>query len=109
MILNGGNEIFSVESKTLGLTRKYDIDFEGIIPFIEDQFEDNSNARIRRWAKAFMDNIECESCLGSRLNKESRNFLIDLKSINDLSKMDIIELKNGFHRSIQNFQKENKL
>jgi excinuclease ABC subunit A len=96
VILNGGNETFSVESKTLGLTRKYDIDFEGIIPFIEDQFEDNSNARIRRWAKAFMNNIECESCLGSRLNKESRNFLIDLKSINDLSKMDIIELKKWF-------------
>ena len=96
VILNGGNETFSVESKTLGLTRKYDIDFEGIIPFIEDQFKDNSNARIRRWAKAFMDNIKCESCLGSRLNKESRNFLIDLKSINDLSKMDIIELKKWF-------------
>ena len=40
--------------------------------------------------------LKCESCLGSRLNKDSRNFLIDLKSINDLSKMDIIELKKWF-------------
>ena len=96
VILRGGNESFSVESKTLGLTRKYHIDFEGIIPFIEDQFNDNHSARIKRWAKGFMDNIECKSCLGSRLNKESRNFFIESKSINDLSKMDIIELKKWF-------------
>jgi len=96
VILKGGNESFSVESKTLGLTRKYHIDFEGIIPFIEDQFDDNHSARIKRWAKGFMDNVECKSCLGSRLNKESRNFFIESKSINDLSKMDIIELKKWF-------------
>ncbi|MDA9107281.1 excinuclease ABC subunit UvrA [Flavobacteriaceae bacterium] len=96
VILKGGNESFSVESKTLGLTRKYHIDFEGIIPFIEDQFNDNHSARIKRWAKSFMDNVECKSCLGSRLNKESRNFFIESKSINDLSKMDIIELKKWF-------------
>ena len=96
VILRGGNESFSVESKTLGLTRKYHIDFEGIIPFIEDQFNDNHSARIKRWAKGFMDNVECKSCLGSRLNKESRNFFIESKSINDLSKMDIIELKKWF-------------
>jgi excinuclease ABC subunit A len=96
VILRGGNESFSVESKTLGLTRKYHINFEGIIPFIEDQFNDNHSARIKRWAKGFMDNVECKSCLGSRLNKESRNFFIQSKSINDLSKMDIIELKKWF-------------
>ena len=96
VILKGGNESFSVESKTLGLTRKYHIDFEGIIPFIEDQFNDNHSARIKRWAKGFMDNIECKSCLGSRLNKESRNFFIESKSINDLSKMDIKKKKKWF-------------
>ena len=37
IILNGGKESFSVESKTLGLTRRYKIDFEGVITFIENQ------------------------------------------------------------------------
>ena len=36
------------------------IDFEGIIPFIEDQFNENHSARIKRWAKAFMDNVKCK-------------------------------------------------
>ena len=39
MILNGGNEKFSVESKTLGITRDYKIDFEGIISFIKNHRE----------------------------------------------------------------------
>ena len=46
IILYGGNETFSVESKTLGLTRKYDIDFEGVLPFIESQFNENHSSRI---------------------------------------------------------------
>ena len=98
VILNGGNETFSVESKTLGLTRKYNIDFEGIIPFIQSQFNENHSSRIKRWAKGFMEKEKCSSCLGSRLNKESMHFLIKSKSINDLCEMDIIELKKWFKK-----------
>ena len=35
IILNGGNESFSIESKTLGLTRKYKIDFEGVVALLK--------------------------------------------------------------------------
>ena len=98
VILNGGNETFSVESKTLGLTRKYNIDFEGILPFIQSQFNENHSSRIKRWAKGFMEKEKCSSCLGSRLNKESMHFLIKSKSINDLCEMDIIELKKWFKK-----------
>ena len=41
MILYGGNEKFSVESKTLGVTRDYKIDFEGVANFIESQFKNS--------------------------------------------------------------------
>ena len=98
VILNGGNETFSVESKTLGLTRKYNIDFEGVLPFIQSQFNENHSSRIRRWAKAFMEKEKCSSCSGSRLNKESMHFLIKSKSITDLCEMDIIELKKWFKK-----------
>jgi excinuclease ABC subunit A len=33
MILNGGNEKFSVNSKAAGVTKEYKIDFEGISQF----------------------------------------------------------------------------
>ena len=99
MILNGGNEIFSIESKSLGLTRKYHIDFDGIIPFIKSQFDENYSNRIKRWAKGFMNTIKCSSCNGSRLKMESRNFFINNKNIYDLCSMDISSLKKWFNKT----------
>jgi excinuclease ABC subunit A len=98
IILNGGNETFSVESKTLGLTRKYEIDFEGILTFIENQYNENHSSRIKRWANGFMENQICSSCNGSRLNKESMNFYINEKSISNLCDMDIYDLKKWFSK-----------
>ena len=96
IILNGGNESFSIESKTLGLTRKYKIDFEGVITFIENQSNDVYSAKIKRWANSFMDKITCEVCNGSRLNKQADYFKINNKTIHDLSMMDIVDLKKWF-------------
>ncbi|NNC71090.1 MAG: excinuclease ABC subunit UvrA, partial [Flavobacteriaceae bacterium] len=38
VILYGGNEKFDVVSKDVGITRNYEIDFEGIINFISNQY-----------------------------------------------------------------------
>src|SRR5690606_28316173 len=76
MILYGGNEKFSVVSKTLGITREYKIDFEGIIRFIENQYNENTSASVKRWAKEYMDKAECPECGGSRLRKESMYFKV---------------------------------
>ncbi|MCM5664141.1 excinuclease ABC subunit UvrA [Galbibacter mesophilus] len=96
MILHGGNEKFSVESKTLGITRDYKIDFEGIISFIKNQFEESQSTSIRRWAKGFMDKIDCPTCNGSRLRVESLYFKINEKNIAELSSMDMVDLAAFF-------------
>jgi excinuclease ABC subunit A len=109
IILNGGKESFSVESKTLGLTRKYKIDFEGVITFIENQSKELYSARIKRWANSFMDKVNCESCGGSRLNKQSNFFKISNKTIHDLSKLDIIDLKKWFDKIESKLDKRKKI
>ncbi len=91
IILHGGKEKFTIESKILGITRDYDIDFEGVANFINSQYKSDSTALVR-WAKAYMDKIECPVCEGSRLRKASLYFKVDDKSIADLVKMDIVEL-----------------
>jgi excinuclease ABC subunit A len=96
MILNGGKEKFSVESKTLGITKEYKIEFEGISNFIKNQFDESSSTSIKRWAKEFMDEIDCPECEGSRLKKEVLYFKIHEKNIADLSQMDISELNEWF-------------
>ncbi|WP_439152055.1 excinuclease ABC subunit UvrA [Winogradskyella sp.] len=91
VILYGGKDSFSVESKLLGVKRDYKIDFEGVANFIENQYKSNSTSLVR-WAKSYMDKVECSVCEGSRLRKESLYFKVDGKSISDLVKMDIVEL-----------------
>lgn len=96
MIMNGGHEKFSIASKTLGITREYKIDFEGIVNFIKNQFEESNSASITRWAKDFMDKINCPECQGSRLKKESLYFKINNKNIAELSETDITDLARFF-------------
>ena len=96
IILNGGNEKFSIASKTIGITRNYEIDFEGITAFIENQYKLSESTSIKRWAKGFMDEVTCGTCEGNRLKKESLHFKIDNKNISDLAKLDINELAEWF-------------
>ncbi|WP_372756526.1 excinuclease ABC subunit UvrA [Mariniflexile sp.] len=97
MILYGGNEKFSVESKTLGVTRDYKIDFEGVANFIENQYKTAESTSLKRWAKDYMDKVKCPDCKGSRLKKESLYFKINNKNIAELANADIIELSTWFN------------
>ena len=92
MIMNGGKEKFSKESKTIGITREYKIDFEGVATFIEETYKNNDSSSLRRWAKEYMDKIECPTCSGTRLKKESLYFKIDNKNIAELANLDISDL-----------------
>lgn len=109
IILNGGKEKFAVESKTLGVTKEYKIEFEGISAFIKNQFNDSESTSIKRWAKEFMDEIECPVCEGSRLKKESLYFRIDNKNIADLSAMDISDLTAWFDKLDNHLSDKQKL
>ncbi|MDP3359885.1 MAG: excinuclease ABC subunit UvrA [Lutibacter sp.] len=96
IILNGGSEKFDIVSKTAGITRTYEIDFEGIIHFIENQHSTSDSTSIKRWAKEFMDEINCETCDGKRLKKEALYFKVNDKNISELAQLDINELANWF-------------
>jgi len=96
MIFHGGHDKFDVESKTLGITRKYKIEFEGVATFIQNTFEANESKSLQRWAKDYMDKIACPECGGSRLRKESLYFKVNGKNISELANMDVVELAHWF-------------
>ena len=97
MIMYGGNEKFSVESKTLGVTRDYKIEFEGVANFIESQYNNADSTSLKRWAKEYMDKVECDECQGSRLRQESLYFKINNSNIAELANKDIIDLADWFN------------
>ncbi|AOC96170.1 UvrABC system protein A [Flavobacterium anhuiense] len=96
MILYGGKDKFSINSKDLGVTREYKIDFEGISNFIKNQYDESATTTIKRWAKDFMDEINCPVCEGSRLKKEALFFRVNEKNITELCDMDISDLTAWF-------------
>lgn len=108
IILHGGNEKFEINSKDLGVTRNYEIDFEGIISFIENQYKNAESTSIKRWAKDFMDEVTCGTCEGKRLKKEALHFKFNDKNISDLAQMDVAELANWF-KNIENSLSEKQL
>lgn len=74
------------------------IDYEGICNFIKTQFAEVNTAALQRWAKDYMDKIQCPTCQGARLKKESLYFKIGGKNIAELAQLDIAELAEFFKK-----------
>jgi len=90
IIMNGSNEVMTVEHKAIGVTKEYKLNFEGITNFIENQSRESKSRSIQRWADDYMDDVTCSSCSGARLRKESLHFKIGGKSIADISTQSLI-------------------
>ncbi|MBU1012638.1 MAG: excinuclease ABC subunit UvrA [Bacteroidetes bacterium] len=97
-ILYGSNESFQVKKEYLGITSTYTLNFEGVINFITNQYNENNSTGIKRWADNFMNKTDCPVCEGKRLKKESLFFKIDEKNISELANMDIIHLDQWFEK-----------
>ncbi len=108
LILYGGKEKLEIQSKDLGVARNYQIDFEGVYNFIENQYRESDSGSIKRWAKGFMDEINCSVCDGKRLKKESLHFLIDGKSISDLADLDMDHLAEWFDKLVDKLSEKQK-
>lgn len=91
-LLYGSTESFEVKKEYLGIISSYTLNFEGIINFISNQNNETASPAIRRWASGFMNHVNCPTCEGTRLKKESRFFLLDGKNIAEVAAMDITHL-----------------
>ncbi len=108
MILFGGKEKFSKESKSLGITREFKIDFEGVASFIEETYHKNDSTSLRRWAKEYMDKVICPECNGTRLKKESLYFKVNGLNIAELAQKDIVDLGSWFDQLEEELSEKQK-
>ena len=108
-ILYGIKEDIKVSLKTAGISKKYKIDFLGIVSFIEEQSLFTNVKSISRWASKFMSSKKCKECNGSRLNKQSSHFKIAGSTIFDVVNLDIQNLKNWLLSLETNLNKNHKI
>ena len=91
VLLYGLDEALEVKTKK----GEYIVEFEGIINFLKNQMESDSD-NIRSWVEDFSQTTTCPECHGYRLRKESLHFKIDNKNIGELSVLDINKLAAWF-------------
>jgi len=109
IILHGGKARFEKYSETSKVSKTFSYNFEGVAKFIEDTFnQKESSASLKRWAKKYMDKKPCETCKGSRLQKESLYYKIDDKNIADIVNMDVDELVTFFKDLLSRLGKSEK-
>ena len=97
IILYGTNEVMTIDHKVIGVTKEYKVNFEGVINFIGSQSQEAKSRAIQRWADDFMENVECSSCKGARLKRESLHFKVAGKSISDVSTMSLVDFSHWVH------------
>ncbi len=105
-ILNGTSETLRTEGVTGG--GEYHVNFEGIINFISRQADENSSKPIQRWAKSFMNHVQCPTCEGARLRKEALYFRIDNKNISEVASWNIKRFDRWINEVEEKLTERNK-
>ncbi|MDD4141898.1 MAG: excinuclease ABC subunit UvrA [Bacteroidales bacterium] len=95
VILFGAKEKFTVKNSYLGVNLDYDINFDGIVNYLEYQATEMPDyLNMKKWLGSFMNIVECPVCHGARLKEESLNFKIGDKNIAEVAHMELSMLKN---------------
>src|SRR5690606_27001008 len=107
-ILYGLKETVDVQLKFADISKTYKIDFEGIIPFLEEIINDRMNPSSNTISRKFSKSVKCTECEGYRLQKESLHFKIDDKHIGEVAHFDLQFLLNWIHTLDKKLEKKQK-
>ncbi|MAT38525.1 MAG: excinuclease ABC subunit A [Ectothiorhodospiraceae bacterium] len=72
-----------------GRVSRYHHTISGVIPSLDQYYENTTSNSIREWAESFMTTHACTTCAGGRLNEQSLSVLIDDRSIADIVSLSI--------------------
>lgn len=70
--------------------------YEGVVNNLERRYRETNSRMIRRWIEGMMRDIECQTCHGKRLNQAALSVFINDKSIDDISRLSIVDLLDFF-------------
>jgi len=87
----GLTETFEVVFDVAKITKKFKVDFEGLIPYFQRLMEDKMDMQGYHLISKFSEKKICPECEGKRLKKESLYFKIGNKNISDVSHFSLEE------------------
>ncbi|NLK09146.1 MAG: excinuclease ABC subunit UvrA [Firmicutes bacterium] len=79
-----------------GRSRTFNVQYEGIIPYLERRLKDTSSGYIRESAEQFMSYTPCHVCKGARLRPESLAVTVGEKNIHDITSLPVRDAQMFF-------------
>ncbi|MDH3267613.1 MAG: excinuclease ABC subunit UvrA [Ignavibacteria bacterium] len=70
--------------------------FSGIIKYLKHYYDSTSSNSIREWVESYMNTINCTSCNGGRLRKESLAVKFNGKNISEITSLSILRTLEFF-------------
>ncbi|QOR74198.1 excinuclease ABC subunit UvrA [Cruoricaptor ignavus] len=108
LIYYGAQKEVGKELKHAGITKKIKVNFEGLVPLIEELIENRDNYDAVLLERHFTTEETCPECSGTRLQKSSLAFKIDNKNIAEVSSMSLLDFQDWLKNLRPKFPK-NKL
>lgn len=76
-----------------GKKHSYNSQWKGVVHYINENYFESDDDKMRQWAEEFMHAKTCPVCEGSRLKKQARFFRIAGKNISELAAMNLDKLE----------------
>ncbi|MCX7832788.1 MAG: excinuclease ABC subunit UvrA [Ignavibacteria bacterium] len=76
----------------------YKYNYQGLVHYIEKQFNETSSSRVKEWAESFMSINICDKCNGGRLKEDALWVKIENKNISEITSLSIVECKKFFDK-----------
>ncbi len=95
----------SLRSKK-GSTWKFNIEWTGIVGFLEDRYRRSESDAVRKDIEQYMSRKPCSACDGSRYKKEASWIKVGEKNLNDVSQMTITDTVRFFQKLKLNTQEK---
>ena len=109
LIYFGAHKEVSKELKHAGITKKIKVNFDGLVPTIEEMIEDKESYEAILLERHFTTEETCPECKGTRLQPSSLSFKIDGKNIAEINALSLADLKDWLNKVEDQFSEKNKI
>jgi excinuclease ABC subunit A len=106
---NGCHKEFNKDLKYAGITKKLKVNFDGLIPILEEMVEDKESYDAVLIERHFTTEEVCPVCHGTRLMASSLSFKIDGQNIAEINALPLSELMDWLLQIEPKFSKNKKI
>ena len=109
LIYHGAQKEVGKELKHAGITKKIKVNFEGLIPFMEEIIEDKDSYDAVLLERHFTTEETCPACSGARLQPSSLAFKIDGKNIAEVAGLSLADFQEWIQSVYDKFSEKNRI